>query len=256
MPSDPATGQQLYHAEALTPATSLKVVCACVFAIYAVQIGLYQVGVIAIGAAIAGFGAALCGLLVWARQRGTRWAALGLRRPALGFVIAGVLVGMSAWYPNLYIVSIIEPPGDSSGLQKVVEETPLAFTVFGIALVPAVAEEVIFRGVFARALATRFSPVHAIGFSAAVFGLYHLLPAQMISTFCLALALGFLTLRARSAVPAMVAHFLNNTVAVVVARHEVPGLTPWLNTHEPAVLAGTSLLLVSGLALAATRGAA
>ncbi len=256
MPSDPATGQQLYHAEALTPATGLKVVCACVFAIYAVQIGLYQAGVLALVAAVAGFGVALVGVIVWARQRGISWAALGLRRPALVFVVAGVLVGVSAWYPNLWLVSLIEPPGDSSGLQKVVEQTPLAATVLGIALVPALAEEVIFRGVFARALSTRFSAVHAIGFSAAVFGLYHLLPAQMISTFSLALALGFLTLRARSAVPAMVAHFLNNTVAVVVARHEVPGLTPWLNTHEPVVLAGTSLLLVSGLALAATRGAA
>ena len=41
---------------------------------------------------------------------------------------------------------------------------------------------------------TKFAAVHAIGFSAAVFALYHLLPPQMISTFVLGLLLGYLSL--------------------------------------------------------------
>lgn len=256
--SEPATGHQLYHAETLAPVTALKVVAAAIFAIYGVQIGLYAAGMIELGAAVAGFLVMFVGVLVWARKRGHGRVALGWRRPPLVSVIAAVLVGASAWFVNLTIVTLIQPPGDTSGLERVVVQTPLVPTLLGLALLPAVTEEMVFRGMFMRSLLTRFAPVHAIGFAAAVFGLYHLLPAQMISTFLLGLALGFLTWRAGSAIPAMIAHGLNNAIAVIVSRDEVPGLTPWMTAHGGLLLAGTTVVLASGLALAAltTRGAA
>jgi len=256
--SEPATGHQLYHGEALAPVTATKVVATAILAVYVVQLGLFGAGVIELGAAAGGFVAVLGGVLLWARQRGFRLAHLGVRKPPMLGVVAAVLIGLSAWFVNLCIVALIKPPGDSSKLQQVVEATPLVPTLLGLALMPAVTEEIVFRGIFTRALATRFAAVHAIGFSAAVFALYHLLPAQMISTFGLGLVLGFVTLRSDSAIPAMIAHALNNTIAVIVSREEVPGLTPWMSAHGGLMLAGTSALLAGGIAIAAmtTRGGA
>ena len=258
MPSEPATDQQLYHGATLAPVTAVKVVGAAILTIYAVQIGLYNAGMIELGAAAVGFGAVGVGLLVWAHRHGWSRAQLGIRRPALVFVIASVLVGVSAWYVNGWIVSLLGVPAGSEGelrLQAIVGQTPLLPTLLALAVLPALTEELVFRGVFARALATKFAWIHAIGFSAAVFALYHLLPPQMVSTFCFGLALGFLTLRASSVIPAMIAHLLNNTVTLVVTRHEVPGLTQWMDGHAGAMLIGTSVLLASGITLAA-RGAA
>jgi membrane protease YdiL (CAAX protease family) len=255
MPSEPATDQQLYHGATLAPVTAVKVVAAAILTIYAVQIGLYSAGMIELGAAVAGFGVVLGGLIVWAKRHGWSYAHLGVRRPRLVFVVASVLVGVSAWYVNGWIVAQLNPPGDASRLQQIVEQTPLVPTLLALALLPAVVEELVFRGVLTRALATRFAAVPAVGFSAAVFALYHLLPPQMVSTFCLGIALGFLTLRARSVIPAMIAHLLNNTVTLVVSRQEVPGLTQWMDSHTGSMLIGASVMLASGLTLAA-RGAA
>ncbi len=230
-------------------------VAAAILAIYAVQITVFSAGVIELGAAAAGYGAVLVGLVVWARRGGASRVQLGLRWPHGRFVIAAVLIGVSAWYVNGWIVAQLDLPGDAAKLQAIVEQTPLLPTVLVLALMPAVSEEIVFRGVFTRSLVTKFAAVHAIGFSAAVFGLFHLLPPQVVSTFCLGIALGFLTLRASSAVPAMIAHLLNNVITLVVSRHEVPGLTPWMDAHAATMLIGSSVALAGGIALAA-RGPA
>lgn len=246
----------MYHGEALAPVTAVKVVGAAILTIYVVQIGLFSAGMIELGAAAGGFAVVLVGLFVWARRRGVRPAVLGICRPGAAYVGAAILIGLSAWYVNSWIVALVNPPGDSSKLQEIVEQTPLLPTLLVLGILPALTEEIVFRGVLTRALTKRFAPVHAIGFSAAVFALYHLLPPQMVSTFFLGIALGWLTLQASSVIPAMIVHLLNNVVTIIVSRHAVPGLTPWMDTHAGAMIAISAGLLAGGIALAARSGGA
>jgi sodium transport system permease protein len=241
----------LYHGETLAPVGAAKVVGGAVLTIYGVQITLIGAGTIELVAAAIAYLAVLVGLVVYVRRAGLRVAHVGLRRPAGVFVAAAIMIGLSAWYVNLVIVAVIEPPGDLSGLQDVVVQTPLLATLLVLGVLPAIAEELVFRGVLTRALATRFGAFHAVGMSAAVFALYHLLPPQMISTFCLGLALGFLTLRARSVVPAMIVHLLNNTIAIIVTREIVPGMATAIEEHAIVMLVVTLGLLGGGIALAA-----
>jgi membrane protease YdiL (CAAX protease family) len=244
----------LYHGDALAPVTAVKVVGAAILTIYAIQLGLHAIGVQELVGAAAAFLAVAVGVVWWARWSGITGAQLGLRRPALVHVAAGVLVGLSAWYVNLWLVSLIQPPGDSSALEAVVVRTSLLPTVVALAILPAVAEELVFRGVLARALETTFVRGYAIALSAAAFAIYHLLPAQMITTFCLGLVLAYITLRAHSVIPAMIAHLLNNVIALLVSRNDVP--TGWMTAQPVAMLVGSALVLVSGIALAASKGAA
>lgn len=241
----------MYHVDALPPVAATKVVATAILAIYALQIGLYSAGVLELVTALVADAIVLAGLLGYARRRGLRLSHLGVRRPAGVFVVAGALVGVSAWYLNLALVVLIDPPGETKALQTVIEQTPLVSTLIAIALLPAIVEEIVFRGVFVRALATRFVPAAAIVLASLVFSVYHLLPAQMVSTFGLGLALGYLTLRADSAIPAMLAHLLNNTVAIVIARDTLPGVSSWMADHTAWMLALTVTLLACGLALAA-----
>ena len=234
---------------------AVKVVAAAIFGIYAVQIGLYSAGVLELVAAGASFAVVLVGMALWARRNGWRREELGLRRPAGVFMAAAVFIGVSAWYVDGWIVAMLNPPGDSSKLQELVDQTPLVPTLLVLAVLPAMAEELVFRGVLTRMLRTRFAAVHAIGMSAAVFALYHLLPPQMVATFCLGLALGWVTLRANSVIPAMITHALNNAVTIIVSRSEVPGMTSWMDHHAGTMLIGSTVVLASGLVLVA-RGAA
>jgi membrane protease YdiL (CAAX protease family) len=241
----------LYHVDAVAPVAATKLVATAIVVIYAVQIALFSAGLIELAAAAIGDIAVLVGLGLYARARKLTRAHLGLRRPAPAFLLAAVLIGVSAWYVNLWIVVLVAPPGGTGGLKAIVEQTPLVSTLAAIAVLPAIVEEIIFRGVFARALATRMFPIAAIAISSVVFSAYHLLPAQIVSTFGLGLALAYLTLRADSAIPAMLGHLLNNAIVIVVSRDEVPSVGAWMGAHSTVMLGITVATLATGVAIAA-----
>jgi len=111
-------------------------------------------------------------------------------------------------------------------------------------VLPALCEEVVFRGVLLQALATRLVPVAAVALSAALFAAYHMSLVQLIPTFTLGIVFATVTLRARSIVPTMVAHLLNNAFALRAQRW------PWLDTYPTLVLAVAAVAFLGGIALA------
>jgi sodium transport system permease protein len=180
--------------------------------------------------------------------------ALGLRRPHVRFVVASLLVGISAWYVNLWLLEQLRfPEGDLQGLQSVIERYSLPAVLVTIAVAPAICEEVLFRGVLARGFATRLRPWVAIVLSAAMFSLYHLKPIQMIPTFLLGIVFGLIALRAGSAIPTMIAHLINNAVALLVARGADAAIPRWLESNPTVALVIAVILTSAGLVLALVR---
>jgi len=191
--------------------------------------------------------------LIAMRVTSRKPSALGIRRPAPRFVAAAVLVGTSAWYLNMLVVSLLPYEGREPKID--VERSSLPVVLLAIALAPAVCEEIVFRGVLLRGLASRFRGGIAIVMSAVMFSLYHLNPIQMIPTFTLGLVFGLIALRSGTAIPTMVAHTLNNAIALVVVRGELPWLADkdghgWLARHPTLAMVGAATATASGLALA------
>jgi len=177
-------------------------------------------------------------------------AVLGLRRTDARHFGAAALIGVSAWYLNMHLVDLLSlPEGDALKFAQLLEEPSLPLALLTIGLAPAICEEIVFRGVLTRGLATRFHPWAAVVIAAAIFALYHVKPIQMPSTFTLGLVFGALTLRSRSAVPAMLAHFLNNACALVVSRGDVPGLASWIADHGVISVIGAAVMTIGGCVL-------
>lgn len=238
-PSEPRTSQ-FYHV--VTPSTALKLTGALVMAMYAVQIGLGLAGVPALVAVIAGDLAAI--VLLWA------WRIdIGLVRPRARFVVAALLAGAGCWYLAAQLVEIVQPPGDVAVVQHAIDKGPLIAPLVGLGLLPAVAEELVFRGLLARAFA-RKSAALAIVVSAVLFAAYHLAPAQILGTLPLALVLGVLAVRSGSVVPGMVAHLVNNTIVIVLERDELPAIGRVLAGSPAATSIAAALLVLAGMALA------
>ena len=88
-----------------------------------------------------------------------------------------------------------------------------------IAVLPAVCEELLFRGwmlaAFAGQRPAAGRAAAAVAVQAAGFAALHLLPERMPQTFVLGLLLGWLTLRSGSILPAILAHLVHNSVPVV-----------------------------------------
>lgn len=93
----------------------------------------------------------------------------------------------------------------------------LATALFVFALVPAVCEEVAFRGYILSGLSSAYRPLWAIVLSALLFGFLHVLfslTSQFFNATLLGMLLGLLALRSGSLWPGVVFHLVNNSLAV------------------------------------------
>jgi membrane protease YdiL (CAAX protease family) len=229
----------LYHA-------ALILAGAAVLALYAVQIVLALAGVptlIAVGASMV---AAIAFVAVGERHAP---GLAGVRITAPRYFAAAVMIGVSLWLLSALVVRLVWPEPPTSRLEHLVTASPMLPTLLVGAVLPGIAEELVFRGVLARALARRFGPALAIFASAAAFALYHLNPPQMPPAFVLGSALGFIAVRADSALPTMISHAANNAIAIVLVRE--PGFARVLASHPAPTFAACGLLLALGLVLVA-----
>lgn len=184
---------------------------------------------------------------------GRRWAAIGLRRPVSHrFYLAAALIGASAWYLNLRLVELLPFENQDVQLVELIDRPSTLAVLLAIGVAPAICEEVLFRGVLVRGLATRFVLLFALVIGAFVFSLYHLRVVQLVPTFTLGLLLGYLAIRADSAVPGMLAHFANNTIALLVARGDAPLIADAFGGYPEVALAGCLFMTSAGIALCYT----
>ena len=255
-PSEPFTGQQLYHGAPLRPWPAAGLTLLAVVTLYVVQIVLVSFRTLDLVASAISDVAVVAVVVAFARKRGLTLRDLGVRSAPGRFYAAALLLGISMWYVTALIVVLVNPPGDTEKLQELVAQTPFVPTLIALTVFPAVAEELVFRGVLARSLAGWFRPLVAIAISAASFGLYHVFPPQVVSTFVLGFALGLLAVKSRSILPAMIVHVLNNAIAIVLARDTIPGLGSWMTDNAGVTLGIALVLAASGIALSAKGVAA
>ena len=91
----------------------------------------------------------------------------------------------------------------------------LAATLILVALLPAIAEEYVFRGCVARAFA-RKGYVFAVFMSALLFAIMHGSPLQLVHQFLIGVVCAVLFFATRSLWPPIILHFLNNAIALVL----------------------------------------
>lgn len=136
---------------------------------------------------------------------------------------------------------------DMSELLARMDFLPLELVLFfGAAVIVApTVEELLFRGVFFRALATRNAGWAAV-ITAAVFSAYHLDPVGFLARFQVGLLLAWLFWRTRSLGACIAAHAANNVLAMVGAAIVHQGLS---DPTEPATLAEWLPMLAVGALL-------
>jgi sodium transport system permease protein len=148
-----------------------------------------------------------------------------LRRPPAWSMLAAAALGAGLWLGALRLLSHLTGtwlPVPSPGMQALGDALaalgadPLtALPLFaGVALAPAVCEELLFRGFVLQSLRRRMSQRAAILVSAALFALYHLQLAQMPTTFVIGLIQAALVIASGSLWPAVLLHFLHNGLAL------------------------------------------
>ena len=126
--------------------------------------------------------------------------------------------------------------------------------VLVIALVPAVAEELVFRGVIQKNLVRWFSPHVGVWLGAAIFSAVHLQFFGFVPRFVLGLMLGYLYLWSGNILVSMAAHFTQNALQLLILYLAQRGQFGWGFDPDstdalPLALVVPSVLLTTGLLL-------
>ena len=187
-------------------------------------------------------------IILYAFTRKNPMRELGFRKPlSAWFLLVGVVLmfvslpvtnWLTDWNEKMQFGSFLEKletllkemedaAGDLTERMLQVDTLPgLLFNLLIIALIPAIGEELTFRGVLQQALVKRFKNPHgAILVSAAVFSFIHFQFYGFLPRMFLGLILGYLFYYSESLWTSILMHFINNGTAVVIAYLEYKGLT-------------------------------
>ncbi|QDS92327.1 CAAX amino terminal protease self- immunity [Roseimaritima multifibrata] len=135
------------------------------------------------------------------------WLAAALATPLVGLVAsigAGMFLEESEALKEM--TKMFRELGRSGFL------IPLALMIGGM---PAICEEFLFRGYIQTRLNRRWGPTIGILVASTIFAIFHLDPVHAIGVFPIGLWMGWLAYRSGSIIPAMIAHMINNVLAVV-----------------------------------------
>jgi sodium transport system permease protein len=195
-------------------------------------------------------------------------------QPRARYWFAAILLGVSAGILVLELTVVGTAWGwlkIGDALKQALEQKnaefqtiPFGWIILWLAIVPALAEELFFRGFLLRALEAKLSQIYVVGITGVAFALFHvlspggLLIERLLPALLLGMVLGILAARSGSVWPGVLLHALNNGVLLALARYKDWLITQhWLpaeTEHLPVVwwmsagavtMAGLSLLLFS-----------
>ncbi len=145
------------------------------------------------------------------------------RPPEPKAILGGLLLlGASYFAAILYtnIVNLLFPEAVSNtvqGLQSIFDGVSLPALLLCLAVIPAICEEMVFRGILQYALGRYGSPRVTILLTGVVFGLFHLDPVRIPIAAMTGIALSYALYRSRSIFVTMLMHFVNNAASAVLS---------------------------------------
>ncbi len=185
-------------------------------------------------------------------------SALGLQMPRPAALCGSTLLGMCLWPFVLWLLSELHDPAQlEKKYAPVLAELSAMRARAGwwmliTVIVPAILEEIFFRGLLFNALKARAGPLVTIGASAILFGLTHvMLPGsfgleRLIPSTLLGLVLGTVCWHTGSLWPSMIMHVLHNSMVLGIGLYDADATNhvrwDWLAGGAAGALVGVLLL--------------
>ncbi|EDL58213.1 ABC transporter permease subunit/CPBP intramembrane protease [Gimesia maris] len=195
-------------------------------------------------------------------KTGFRWF-----KPRVVSCLGAVLLGFTLW-PFAYEIEIfaltdtrIETLSRLFESMKIeLAAVPLWVKLISLAVMPAVCEELFFRGYLLSSLLHRFSNWWAILASSLLFALFHVIVRDSLfierffPSFFMGLCLAYVNVRSRSVIPGILLHMIHNGLLITIASYQNYFVDWEINIenqkHLPVSwLVGSFLAVVIGFAL-------
>ena len=208
-------------------------------------------------------------LALTAAMRVSWTTGLSLRRASVGAFVSCAVLGLSLW-PFAYEMQVLMLSTERlAALEELfapfkaqLDAIPLWLKLLALAAIPAVCEELFFRGFLLSAFRTSMSKPLAVAFSGVLFGLFHVIVQQslfserFVPTCFLGLILAAICVRTGSVLPGMLLHVMHNGFLLSLSNftEELKALGIGVEEHQhlPAMwLALAALAVAAACALLA-----
>ena len=189
-------------------------------------LGFWGAAATELGYALIALAGAACMILAARRKQldGVDGLEIFSTRPPEPKAILGglLLLGASYFSAILYtnIVNMLFPEAVTQtvqGLQSIFSGVSLPALLLCLAVIPAICEEMVFRGILQYALGRYGSARVTILLTGLVFGLFHLDPVRIPIAAMTGIALSYTLYRSRSIFVTMLMHFVNNAASAVLS---------------------------------------
>lgn len=152
-----------------------------------------------------------------------------LRWPSLATLAGALLVvfglGPFAELAGLFVQRVLERDVTMADVVLAAARGPsgpeFALVLVCLALLPALIEELMFRGFITSAFSRR-SAIAAVLFPSILFGLFHFEPTQVAGTMVLGIGFGLVRVMTGSLLPGIAAHFTYNAAVLIAVRYGTP----------------------------------
>lgn len=170
-----------------------------------------------------------------------------------------VMIGIAAFVGALILGALLMPifPESAKGLTQLDDmlvNQPVYLLVLVVALMPAIGEELLFRGFVMGTLKKRCRPVVAIVVTTLIFAAYHMSLIKMFTIGIVGLGLTLVTYKTGSIAASMCVHFMNNLLSVLITKYptQIQRVLPVLFKDRLSV--SDMLLLAAVVLICATVG--
>jgi len=162
-------------------------------------------------------------LIIYAIRKKKLTEEILLKKTKLMNIVIAALIGTSVWLFNSGVLALLQLNGllmeQIQGMNEILNpltEANLFIMILTIGIVAPFAEEFLFRGVIYRTLSKNISIPATIIIQGVLFGIYHANLIQGVYASLLGIIFGFITYKTQSLWPAIIAHMINNTIAVII----------------------------------------
>ena len=149
----------------------------------------------------------------------------GVRKSNLSICLLMIPLAICCYIVSMYISSVWQiflmifgytPPGGEAAMPEVFNIGHFLLMVFLTAVLPGVCEEFANRGGFLTVLRSSHSKAYTVVIVGVAFGLFHQNIVQLVYTAVLGALMAYLTLTTGSVLPAVILHFSNNLISVIL----------------------------------------
>jgi sodium transport system permease protein len=145
-------------------------------------------------------------------------------------VLAILLNPLFTWF-SAGVMYLYPPAGDLAMMQRAIDNilgnSPgLWATLLAIAFLPAVLEELAYRGFILSGLESMKNKWQAIFLTSLFFGMAHGVIQQSIMTFGVGMVLGLIAIQTRSIIPCILFHLTHNSLAVLLSQADSSVIQP------------------------------